>query len=599
MIELPFGSLDVIKSTIENFAIIATLTLLYYFIPDSLRSRSKLLHSLSVGIVFGFAALITIPALWQAMGAPAAPFFGVDPVSLAGSAAGGPLQTMEGRLLGVNIILVPLSGFIAGPISSVVVAGGLLLGSLAMGEPLHFLDILTLLLGILLGALFYWFRTWDRFLKSFSIQILLLGAGFALVNMGVVAFNLLTSASSGPGSPGPETFPLNPTSFVICCAGIIILGSIIGFIDRKKQTERELRDYQDHLEDLVKERTAELRQANSLQKATFESTADGVVVTDRNNMIREYNRKASRILNLPDEPPYDPEENWEYADHIVASLSDPETFVRRFEELAESAEQIVTTDMKFTSGRIYELYVHPRYIGEQIVGRVWNLHDITDQRLAEEALQAANSKLILLANITRHDILNQLTALRGYLELIGEKPHDAAVPGYLDTMDKTLEAIRLQIEFTRDYQELGLRKPVWQDICLVFQRASEPFAGQDLVFTCDTGSFECYADSLIERAFYNMIDNSIRHGEHVSAIRLSCEKTDPDLLLIYEDNGIGVPPEEKEKIFLKGFGKHTGLGMFLIKEILSITGMALRETGIPGKGVRFEIRIPAGKFRFT
>jgi signal transduction histidine kinase len=59
-----------------------------------------------------------------------------------------------------------------------------------------------------------------------------------------------------------------------------------------------------------------------------------------------------------------------------------------------------------------------------------------------------------------------------------------------------------------------------------------------------------------------------------------------------------VAPEEKDKIFLKGFGKHTGLGMFLIREILSITGMTIRETGTPGTGVRFEIRIPAGAFKF-
>jgi sensor histidine kinase regulating citrate/malate metabolism len=71
------------------------------------------------------------------------------------------------------------------------------------------------------------------------------------------------------------------------------------------------------------------------------------------------------------------------------------------------------------------------------------------------------------------------------------------------------------------------------------------------------------------------------------------------MFLIYEDNGTGVLPEEKEKIFQKGFGKHTGLGMFLIKEILSITGITIRETGTWHQGARFEIRIPPGKFRFT
>jgi signal transduction histidine kinase len=67
---------------------------------------------------------------------------------------------------------------------------------------------------------------------------------------------------------------------------------------------------------------------------------------------------------------------------------------------------------------------------------------------------------------------------------------------------------------------------------------------------------------------------------------------------VYEDNGNGVVPEEKEKIFLKGFGKHTGLGMFLIREILSITGITIRENGTWQQGARFEIRVPSEKFRF-
>ena len=85
------------------------------------------------------------------------------------------------------------------------------------------------------------------------------------------------------------------------------------------------------------------------------------------------------------------------------------------------------------------------------------------------------------------------------------------------------------------------------------------------------------------------------HGERVSEIRLSVKKDDPDLFLIYEDNGTGVLSDEKEKIFLKGFGKHTGLGMFLIREILSITGITIRETGTWQQGARSDIRVPPRK----
>jgi signal transduction histidine kinase len=124
-------------------------------------------------------------------------------------------------------------------------------------------------------------------------------------------------------------------------------------------------------------------------------------------------------------------------------------------------------------------------------------------------------------------------------------------------------------------------------------RAAESYGKESISIRCDTGPVEIFADPMIGQVFYNLIDNSLRHGgEKITGIRLSVLKDGPDLLMVYEDDGNGVLPEEKEKIFLKGFGKHTGLGMFLIKEILAITGITIRENGVQGNGVRFETRFP-------
>jgi len=71
------------------------------------------------------------------------------------------------------------------------------------------------------------------------------------------------------------------------------------------------------------------------------------------------------------------------------------------------------------------------------------------------------------------------------------------------------------------------------------------------------------------------------------------------LIVSYQDNGPGVPLKEKERIFEKGRGHGTGLGLFLSKEVLAITGITIRETGTPGEGARFEMLIPPGQFRFV
>jgi signal transduction histidine kinase len=64
------------------------------------------------------------------------------------------------------------------------------------------------------------------------------------------------------------------------------------------------------------------------------------------------------------------------------------------------------------------------------------------------------------------------------------------------------------------------------------------------------------------------MENSIRHGDHVTRIRFSLHTTDTGAMIIYEDDGTGIPAQDKEHIFLRGFGKHTGLGLFLSREIL-------------------------------
>ena len=64
-----------------------------------------------------------------------------------------------------------------------------------------------------------------------------------------------------------------------------------------------------------------------------------------------------------------------------------------------------------------------------------------------------------------------------------------------------------------------------------------------------------------------------------------------------EDDGVGIADEEKDRIFEHQYGKHTGIGLFLSHEILSITGLSIRECGEEGKGARFEIIVPEGKYR--
>jgi signal transduction histidine kinase len=218
----------------------------------------------------------------------------------------------------------------------------------------------------------------------------------------------------------------------------------------------------------------------------------------------------------------------------------------------------------------------------------------------EDALSRANKKLTILSSITRHDIKNQLTALALYLEL--SKDELSTNPNASEYLKKEMaiaEIIGLQIDFTKAYEDMGKTAPVWQNINECIRRAVAILPMQAVRADVDRSDLALYADPLFEKVFYNLIDNALRHGGNtLTKIRISCHETDNGLVLICEDDGVGITRVDKEHLFMQGCGKHTGLGLFLSREILSITGITIAETSEPGKGARFEMNVPKGAYRF-
>jgi signal transduction histidine kinase len=174
-------------------------------------------------------------------------------------------------------------------------------------------------------------------------------------------------------------------------------------------------------------------------------------------------------------------------------------------------------------------------------------------------------------------------------------PHLLAI---MKKEERAAEAISNQIEFTKFYEDIGVKAPEWQDIKEIIQTARSQLPLPDTVeFAADLPAVKVFADSLIEKVFYNLMENTLRHGERVSRIRFSFHETARGAEIVYEDNGVGISQEDKAHLFQKGFGKNTGLGLFLSREILAITGLTIQETGEPGKGVRFVIGMPRDAYQ--
>jgi PAS domain S-box-containing protein len=225
-------------------------------------------------------------------------------------------------------------------------------------------------------------------------------------------------------------------------------------------------------------------------------------------------------------------------------------------------------------------------------------NDITDRKRAETALFAANRKLNLLSSVTRHDVLNQLNVLAGYLGLVKDRISDVDTAALLSRSLDSAWTIRRLIAFTKDYQEIGVHSPRWHDVASTVAMAASSIDMGGISLEIDVGDLQVYADPLLEKVFYALLDNALRHGERVGGIRISCHAGGKDMAIVVEDNGVGIPQGEKERIFDRGTGRNTGYGLFISREILSITDLSLRETGTFGVGARFEIRVPEGAFRF-
>jgi len=227
--------------------------------------------------------------------------------------------------------------------------------------------------------------------------------------------------------------------------------------------------------------------------------------------------------------------------------------------------------------------------------------DITERKQLEDALRMVNKKLNLLSGITRHDISNQLMALNAFIALSEDAvDNPAELKEFFAKEIKITETLAEQISFTKDYEDIGVKSPAWQNVSAVIRSTGSTLPIGNIRFDIGCPGLEVFADPLLEKVFYNLIENSLHYGgEKMTTIRVTAGEQGADLRIVLEDDGNGISTDDKKQLFAKGFGKHTGLGLFLSREILSITGIAIIETGEPGKGARFEITVPKGMWRFA
>ena len=331
-------------------------------------------------------------------------------------------------------------------------------------------------------------------------------------------------------------------------------------------------------------------------QATLESTADGILAVDNKGKVLQANRRFAEIWKIPPSI-MECSDDQILLDFVLGQLNDPEAFLKKVQLLYRSDDMDMDI-ITLKDDRVFERYSSPMIMEGSSIGRVWSYHDITERKRAEMALQQANKKLTTLSTITRHDINNQLSVILGYMDMLECKEHDPALTANFRIVSTAAQRIASMIQFTKEYENIGINPPGWQDCFTLVDTASKQVQlGKIKVKNDLAAGTEVFADPLIVKVCYNLMDNAVRYGEKITTIRFSFEVHNDYHVMVCEDDGVGIPVNEKDKIFERGFGKNYGVGLPLSREILSITGITITETSEPGSGARFEMAVPNNMYR--
>lgn len=336
----------------------------------------------------------------------------------------------------------------------------------------------------------------------------------------------------------------------------------------------------------------ELQESHEKYYNLFELGKESIFLIDQNTgEILEANLFAAEM--------YGYQKNELIGMNITSLSAEPDTTRAFFSEARTGTFAIPLRYHQKRTGIRFPVEIIGRFF--EWKGRVWvvaAIRDITERLRNENAIRKATEKLNLFNYLTRTTMNNQLFILRGYLDFALDIVRNSDAEKYLERSRSAVRSIDRLVLFMKNYQDMGLKPAVWQNVEEVFIYAVSHLSMGGITKEMSAKGLFIYADPFLEKVFLHLVENSVIHGDHVTTVGIRTELDGDDLLLIYEDNGTGIPLEYKDQILSLNLEGKAGIGLILVREILAITGISITETGEYGNGARFVMRIPKGMYRF-
>ncbi len=363
-----------------------------------------------------------------------------------------------------------------------------------------------------------------------------------------------------------------------------------------------------------------LQHAISLLTATLESTADGILVIDRQGKVVGFNRKFAELWRIPDALLASGEDE-RLLSFVLEQLADPQAFLDRVQQLYREPAAESSETLYFKDGRVFERYSKPQLLGDEIVGRVWSFRDVTTRVQAQEKrdhlvaeleeashrLEMANRELNDFAHVVSHDLKAPLRGIRTVADWIATDCADQLSPeareqlGLLcqrtDRMQGLIDGI-LQYSRVGRVPEERVRIDLKELVAQVLDMLAPP-ANVEITITDELPVVELERTRVFQ-VFQNLLSNALKYlDKPVGHIAIGCRDDGPCWTFRVADNGPGIDEKYHEKIFelfqtlaRSHDGQSTGIGLTLVKKIVEFYGGEVWVESVAGKGSTFFFTLP-------
>lgn len=368
--------------------------------------------------------------------------------------------------------------------------------------------------------------------------------------------------------------------------------------------------------------TEALARTVSTLQATFDSTADGILVVENGTKIAAWNRQFVHMWRLP-EKLLDEGSDTKVLELACAQVVDPAGFVARVEQLYASPDAESVDMIEFRDGRIIERYSKAQQIEGRTVGRVWSFRDVTERQRARETLQQAHDALELrvaqrtsqleaahreaetLSYSIAHDLRAPLRAISGYARILMEDmpsklPTEANA--LLDRIGINAERMGTLIDALLGFGQLSRQplQPAKVRLDDIVEDAlgwmQSEVGGRNVEFKRGRLGHVHADPALIRIAMTNLLSNAIKftRGRDPALVEIGRTVQGKEPVYFVRDNGAGFDMRYASKLFgmfqrLHGSTRFegSGVGLASVQQIVHRHGGRIWAESTEGQGATF------------